>query len=545
MSNKDADWRAEELKARAGLPPMSYTSMPAHRGNEMPHTASNLEIHLIEPDAGTTSSGNSVLINLGQTNIDERMPQYYTWETPDGWFRIDIRIQALETVHAHASSLENRKAEIFGLLWGHFDRRRGQVLTIEHALVTSIKGDEMNFTVKGDDWVEITNVESDLKRQHPDCYRVGWYHTHPKMDIFYSENDKDVHRLICPEVWMVGLVYDPFKCQGSFIVRDNRHELVTERDQLKSLLFKLPDAYLPEAIGSSPAIMDGESAKTSPQPEEKGKRNWKFIPRFSGQTRKVTRKQWVACILLACLFMSIGYWQRDRIKKLFPGREIPTHPSQPSIDLNSIVIWKNGGKMEVRWNREKTSQSDLNLKIARKKADGSVDALTPISWNRGQGSVDLPQDSTASDQYIFDLQTAQSSVSTLELALTAIPDSIEAKLEDGKSIKFTKPNAIPAWGTLRVYRTEFPDKPLFEKKLSSTSKIGEIETFTSKGLPDVSAQHSRYCVVWNDTWGHWTQMVIPPPTGGSQQSTGTTPPKPDNKKPDNKKTENKKKGESS
>jgi proteasome lid subunit RPN8/RPN11 len=48
---------------------------------------------------------------------------------------------------------------------------------------------------------------------------VGWYHSHPKMDIFLSDWDVKLHDARFPEPWNSALVIDPVKNTGGFFAR--------------------------------------------------------------------------------------------------------------------------------------------------------------------------------------------------------------------------------------------------------------------------------------------------------------------------------------
>lgn len=45
---------------------------------------------------------------------------------------------------------------------------------------------------------------------------VGWYHSHPRMDVFLSQTDVDLHTLRFPKTWQVALVITPDKNKGGF-----------------------------------------------------------------------------------------------------------------------------------------------------------------------------------------------------------------------------------------------------------------------------------------------------------------------------------------
>ena len=52
---------------------------------------------------------------------------------------------------------------------------------------------------------------------------IGWYHSHPRMDVFLSSHDMEIQNERFPEPWMVALVLEPEKHRGGFFcARDGR-----------------------------------------------------------------------------------------------------------------------------------------------------------------------------------------------------------------------------------------------------------------------------------------------------------------------------------
>jgi proteasome lid subunit RPN8/RPN11 len=56
------------------------------------------------------------------------------------------------------------------------------------------------------------------EERHPNKEVVGWYHTHPGLDIFLSEWDLMIHRNFFRQEWQVALVVDPHQDAGGFFV---------------------------------------------------------------------------------------------------------------------------------------------------------------------------------------------------------------------------------------------------------------------------------------------------------------------------------------
>jgi proteasome lid subunit RPN8/RPN11 len=57
-----------------------------------------------------------------------------------------------------------------------------------------------------------------LEKDFPDKILLGWYHTHPRMGVFFSEWDRWLHSYFFPEPWHVALVIEPHSETGGFFV---------------------------------------------------------------------------------------------------------------------------------------------------------------------------------------------------------------------------------------------------------------------------------------------------------------------------------------
>jgi len=68
-----------------------------------------------------------------------------------------------------------------------------------------------------------------LERYHPDKQLVGWYHTHPRMGVFFSSWDEWLHKNFFPKPWQVALVVEPFTSAGGFFIRQKNGQLDTRR----------------------------------------------------------------------------------------------------------------------------------------------------------------------------------------------------------------------------------------------------------------------------------------------------------------------------
>jgi proteasome lid subunit RPN8/RPN11 len=86
--------------------------------------------------------------------------------------------------------------------------------TILPAVYTEQGAAHLTFT--GDTQIALHNH---LEEHFPDKVFLGWYHTHPRMGVFFSQWDAWLHQNFIPEPWQVALVIEPHRSIGGFFIR--------------------------------------------------------------------------------------------------------------------------------------------------------------------------------------------------------------------------------------------------------------------------------------------------------------------------------------
>lgn len=86
--------------------------------------------------------------------------------------------------------------------------------TVLPAVFTEQGAAHLTFT--GDTQIALHNH---LEEHFPDKVFLGWYHTHPRMGVFFSHWDAWLHQNFFPESWQVALVIEPHQSIGGFFVR--------------------------------------------------------------------------------------------------------------------------------------------------------------------------------------------------------------------------------------------------------------------------------------------------------------------------------------
>ncbi len=135
---------------------------------------------------------------------------------PDVDLIVDQRV--LLQVNAHVS--ESIEKEIGGFLLGnrYQSKETGREFVIidqySPAEFTEETAVSLSFTL--DAWAKL---EEDLDGKFSGKLLVGWYHSHPRMDIFLSAHDVPIHEQRFPEAWKSALVITPDKHLGGFFCR--------------------------------------------------------------------------------------------------------------------------------------------------------------------------------------------------------------------------------------------------------------------------------------------------------------------------------------
>lgn len=152
-----------------------------------------------------------------------------------------ITQKAYVQINVHAGSDMND--EVGGWLIGNW--REDQITGKEYIVIENClpaihvrKGSAfLTFTQKS----QVAMFES-IEKDFQDKELVGWYHTHPKMSVFYSKYDLFLHNNFFPHPWQVGLVVEPYTNVAGFFIQDTDghmdprhyfgfHELSNERQR--------------------------------------------------------------------------------------------------------------------------------------------------------------------------------------------------------------------------------------------------------------------------------------------------------------------------
>ncbi|GAP20151.1 Mov34/MPN/PAD-1 family protein [Leptolinea tardivitalis] len=153
---------------------------------------------------------------LPQVRDDHAIPAVQIFLTQHAFIRIC----------AHAGSdLQN---EVGGWLAGkaYLDKETGKPFIVISVALPA------EFTVQGSASLTFTQesqvkLHAILNEDYPDLMLLGWFHTHPRMGVFFSEWDRWLHENFFPEPWQVGLVIEPYSAAGGFFQKQEDGSLNT------------------------------------------------------------------------------------------------------------------------------------------------------------------------------------------------------------------------------------------------------------------------------------------------------------------------------
>jgi proteasome lid subunit RPN8/RPN11 len=151
------------------------------------------------------------------------LPQF---RSPDGDAPPPVAIlisqEVLVAVNNHVS--QSLATELGGFLLGnrYCDPANGQEFVIVDQYVEAqyTESTSVSLAFTTDAWMRL---KEDLSGKFIGKALIGWYHSHPRMDVFLSPFDLHVHEERFKEPWNVALVIEPEKQLGGFFVwRDGK-----------------------------------------------------------------------------------------------------------------------------------------------------------------------------------------------------------------------------------------------------------------------------------------------------------------------------------
>lgn len=123
-----------------------------------------------------------------------------------GALEVYLHLEAVEDILG--SVPPGARYEIGGLLAGEAgEDEQGVFVLLRRALpARQARGERTSLTFTPEAWEELWAAQ---ERECPHCRIVGWYHTHPGLGVFLSQQDLFIHRHFFDEAFHIALVLDP------------------------------------------------------------------------------------------------------------------------------------------------------------------------------------------------------------------------------------------------------------------------------------------------------------------------------------------------
>ncbi|HEY6802064.1 MAG TPA: hypothetical protein VI306_00670 [Pyrinomonadaceae bacterium] len=130
---------------------------------------------------------------------------------------IIVSQEVLLKVNEHVSQTLDH--ELGGFLLGNRYRcptsARDYVIIDQYSPAKFTEANEISLSLTHEAWAQLSD---ELSGKFLGKLLVGWYHSHPRMDVFLSSHDMEIQTQRFPEPWMMALVLEPEKHRGGFFI---------------------------------------------------------------------------------------------------------------------------------------------------------------------------------------------------------------------------------------------------------------------------------------------------------------------------------------
>jgi proteasome lid subunit RPN8/RPN11 len=237
----------------------------------------------------------------------------------------------LASVNEHVA--ETLEREVGGFLVGN--RYFCPIENREYVLVDNFwraqftSGDSVSLDLTADAWAEFNDQ---LTTKFRGKLLIGWYHSHPRMDVFLSSDDVRIHQSRFAEPWMVALVIEPAKNLGGFFGWRNGHIHPTQP-------IEFFEYFGHRSEGS--VVCWGNYFGDGAGGDSLAPRQDAAIPKSKWKAQRST-KSWIAATVCSLAMLAVAllsiYFRGDRIAqaveslywRLRPSEELPL-PTAPAF----------------------------------------------------------------------------------------------------------------------------------------------------------------------------------------------------------------------
>ena len=271
----------------------------------------------------------------------------------DGETTIVVSQEVLLKVNEHVSQTLER--ELGGFLLGNRYRcpttSRDYIIIDQYSPARFTESNEVRLAFTHEAWAQLSD---ELTGKFLGKLLVGWYHSHPRMDVFLSSHDMDIQTERFPEPWMVALVLEPEKHRGGFFCsREGRvkpnspvefFELL-ERNTRDSVLAWENYTALDPATSATPNLSVNNTATTTSTSSQEIKIARSKQSKKVSEKRGTSRKRWV--LFIAVFAVAFGTaagvvnrkrlrpWIQQKFGRAFEAQPTPT--PQPTEAPSPVI----------------------------------------------------------------------------------------------------------------------------------------------------------------------------------------------------------------
>ena len=313
--------------------------------------------------------------------------QLATWSTPQCGFSIGYSLRVVDEIRLAVMdaffSLPRGGAEIGGILLGTPQKK--QVLITDYAALDCEHAYGPSFTLSERDHAKLAELLAIAKRSGGGLVPVGWYHSHTRSEVFFSDADIAIHKKFFPEPWQVALVLKPhtfepmragffFREAGGVIRGESCYSEFTLAPQPMQALGAAMPAALPQlpersaiTLVVSPrrsrepatAALDPDDVPVEVKPPDfltvqpPAPRRWPWALAVlavagAGAGGYQTRSAWLPPLEGAVMRATAPRTAAKPVQAAQPAA--PPKPSEPPVTLG-LTTADEGGQLHIAWDR--------------------------------------------------------------------------------------------------------------------------------------------------------------------------------------------------
>lgn len=264
------------------------------------------------------------------------------------------------------------------------EEAKAPVVVVEHAIPAShTSGTPVRLTFTKESWRELDAITEKLSKNGHAVTRVGWYHSHPDLNIFLSHWDLDVCKEFDRRRNPIALVVDPVKRRGGFFVRGEggyrpqqaegfleRHDLQEssivdwvnlKHEAAKSIAISGPDASAAVDVSDS---LEGQIRE---------------IAALLRQSRSASLRLSLFTILLA-LLLSGGTWYA--VNRSISAVNADMGQTIANLRIEVDELGKEVADLEGKTAGQNSSDIGGNAQKPEPRADGTDNKSTPAGSDK-------------------------------------------------------------------------------------------------------------------------------------------------------------------